>query len=33
MDELVTDENGNKTVNDDYRIKYLNDHLVQIRKL
>ena len=30
VDELVTDENGNKTVNDDYRIKYLNDHLVQV---
>ena len=29
-DELVTDENGNKTVIDDYRIKYLNDHLVQV---
>lgn len=31
-DELVTDENGNKTVNDDYRIKYLNDHLVQVKE-
>ncbi|HEX3075900.1 MAG TPA: glycoside hydrolase family 1 protein [Lachnospiraceae bacterium] len=30
VDELVEDENGNKTVNDDYRIKYLNDHLVQV---
>jgi len=30
VDELVTDENGNKTVNDDYRIRYLNDHLVQV---
>jgi len=29
-DELVTDKNGNKTVIDDYRIKYLNDHLVQV---
>ncbi len=29
VDELVEDENGNKTVEDDYRIKYLNDHLVQ----
>ncbi|WP_313467058.1 glycoside hydrolase family 1 protein [Carnobacterium sp.] len=29
-DELITDENGNKTVNDDYRIDYLNDHLVQV---
>ncbi|PRR82225.1 glycoside hydrolase family 1 protein [Clostridium vincentii] len=32
IDELVTDENGNKTVIDDYRIKYLNDHLVQVGK-
>ena len=24
VDELITDENGNKTVNDDYRINYLN---------
>lgn len=30
FDELITDENGNKTVNDDYRINYLNDHLVQV---
>ena len=30
VDELIVDENGNKTVNDDYRIKYLNDHLVQV---
>ncbi|MCT8975064.1 glycoside hydrolase family 1 protein [Clostridium sp. CX1] len=30
VDELVTDEKGNKTVIDDYRIKYLNDHLVQV---
>lgn len=29
-DELVVDEHGNKTVYDDYRIKYLNDHLVQV---
>ena len=29
-DELITDESGNKTVIDDYRIKYLNDHLVQV---
>ena len=28
VDELITDENGNKTVKDDYRINYLNDHLV-----
>lgn len=32
VDRLVEDENGNKTVNDDYRIKYLNDHLVQVRE-
>jgi len=30
IDELITDENGNKTVNDNYRIAYLNDHLVQV---
>jgi Beta-glucosidase/6-phospho-beta-glucosidase/beta-galactosidase len=30
VDELITDENGNKTVIDDYRINYLNDHLVQV---
>ncbi|MCB2300514.1 glycoside hydrolase family 1 protein [Clostridium tagluense] len=30
VDELITDENGNKTVIDDYRIKYLNDHLLQV---
>lgn len=30
VDELITDENGQKTVNDDYRIKYLNDHLIQV---
>jgi 6-phospho-beta-glucosidase len=30
VDQLIEDENGNKTVNDDYRIKYLNDHLVQV---
>lgn len=30
VDELITDENGEKTVNDDYRIQYLNDHLVQV---
>jgi len=32
IDKLTTDENGNKTVIDDYRIKYLNDHLVQVRE-
>lgn len=30
VDKLVEDENGNKTVIDDYRIDYLNDHLVQV---
>ncbi|WP_026882207.1 glycoside hydrolase family 1 protein [Clostridium akagii] len=30
VDKLVVDENGNKTVIDDYRIKYLNDHLLQV---
>lgn len=30
VDHLIEDENGNKTVNDDYRINYLNDHLVQV---
>lgn len=30
VDKLITDENGNKTVIDDYRINYLNDHLVQV---
>ncbi len=32
VDELVEDENGNKTVFDDYRIKYLNDHMVQMEE-
>lgn len=30
LDQLIVDEKGNKTVEDDYRIKYLNDHLVQV---
>jgi 6-phospho-beta-glucosidase len=30
VDELVTMENGDKTVIDDYRIQYLNDHLLQV---
>jgi 6-phospho-beta-glucosidase len=30
VDQLIVDENRNKTVNDDYRIEYLNDHLVQV---
>lgn len=29
-DKLIKDEDGNWTVEDDYRIKYLNDHLVQV---
>lgn len=29
-DELIDDGKGGKTVNDDYRIAYLNDHLVQV---
>jgi len=29
-DQLITDEQGNKTVNDDYRIQYLKDHLLQV---
>lgn len=31
-DKLITDESGEKTVDDEYRIKYLNDHLVQAEK-
>ncbi len=30
VDQLVEDETGNKTVIDDYRIQYLNDHLIQV---
>lgn len=30
VDTLVEDENGNKTVNDDYRIDYLKEHLIQV---
>lgn len=30
VDELITDADGNKTVIDDYRIDYMNDHLVQL---
>lgn len=29
-DELIIGEDGIPTVNDDYRIQYLNDHLVQV---
>ena len=28
----MTDINGNFTVEDDYRIKYLNEHLVQVEE-
>lgn len=28
-DQLVDDGNGGKTVNDDYRIEYMRDHLIQ----
>ena len=31
-DELIKDDNGNYTVNDDYRIDFLNAHLVQVRE-
>lgn len=31
-DELILDEDGNWTVNDEYRIKYLKDHLLQTEK-
>ncbi len=31
-DELIDDGKGGKTVIDDYRIKYMNDHLVQVGK-
>ncbi|KAA2302355.1 family 1 glycosylhydrolase, partial [Clostridioides difficile] len=30
VDELITGADGEKTVEDDYRIQYLNDHLVQV---
>lgn len=32
VDELVIGENGEKTVVDDYRIKYMRDHLIQVRE-
>lgn len=32
VDELIEDDNGNLTVMDDYRIEYLNNHLVQVRE-
>ena len=31
-DELIPDGKGSYTVNDDYRINYLNDHLVQVEE-
>ena len=31
-DELVTGPDGTPTVEDDYRIQYMNDHLVQVRE-
>ena len=30
VDVLNEDENGNKTVEDDYRIQYVKDHLIQV---
>ncbi len=32
VDVLTEDVHGNKTVEDDYRIQYLSDHLVQLRE-
>ncbi len=32
VDQLVTGPDGQPTVEDDYRIQYLNDHLVQVRE-
>ena len=32
VDTLVTDDTGNLTVKDDYRIKYLKDHLLEVEK-
>lgn len=32
VDKLVEGKDGKKTVEDDYRIRYLNDHLVQVRE-
>ena len=32
VDELVIGEDGVPTVHDDYRIAYLNDHLVEVAK-
>lgn len=32
VDELVEDESGNKTVDDNYRIEYLREHIRQMRE-
>ncbi|MBC8922041.1 family 1 glycosylhydrolase, partial [Escherichia coli] len=32
IDQLEKDENGNYTVNDDYRINYLSAHLSQVKE-
>ena len=32
VDKLVTDQNGNRTVEDDYRIEYMKDHLLQLEE-
>lgn len=32
VDELITAQDGTKTVIDDYRINYLRDHLIQVRE-
>lgn len=32
VDQLEVDESGTKTVNDDYRIAYLRDHLLEVKK-
>lgn len=32
VDELIDDGNGGKTVNDDYRISYLREHILQVRE-
>ncbi len=31
-DQLIDDGKGGKTVNDDYRIEYMRDHLIQVRE-
>lgn len=32
VDRLVTDKNGNQTVEDDYRIEYMKNHLLQLEE-